>query len=121
MRINEIIEQPTVTLYHGTCFDSAKQILTHGWSPNLGSVGSNFGQTKYLYLTTDKEDALWFAQEKGCDTVLKVSNVPLDFLKVDPEDGIEDNVRDELFRHNRRIPGKVVLYKPIGAEYFTIV
>ena len=78
------------------------------------------GQPKFLYLTSGEEDALWFAEEKGCSTVLKVSNVPLEYLEVDPEDGIGDTVEQEL-NNKFRLPGKVVLVKPLGPEHFSII
>ena len=121
MKIREILyeDSDTVILYHGTCPESAKILLTKGWQPNSGSVGANMGQSRYLYLTTELEDALWFAQEKGCDTVLKVSNVPLSILKVDPEDGVGDTVYDEL-HSSTGTPGKVVAVGPLGKEHFSI-
>ncbi len=57
---------------HGTCLPSAEQLLSNGWSPDRGKIGANGGQSRYLYLSTHKEDALWFAEEKGCHSVLKV-------------------------------------------------
>lgn len=122
MRIKDIINEfvDVVTLYHGTCPESAKILLANGWSPKTVGPGSNMGQSQYLYLTTDPDDALWFAQEKGCSTVLKVDNVPVTLLKVDPEDGISDTVYDEL--HLRTgLPGKVVAFKSLGKEHFSIM
>lgn len=122
MRINEILTETsdTVTLYHGTCPESAKILLANGWEPKIASRGANMGQSQYLYLTTEPDDALWFAQEKGCDTVLKVSNVPLSILRVDPEDGVGDTVYDEL-NSSRGLPGKVVAFRPLGKEHFSVV
>ena len=57
-------------LYHGTCPDNAASLVQNGWTPRSGSQGGNMGQTRYLYLTTGREDALWFADQKGCDTVV---------------------------------------------------
>lgn len=118
MRINEVTTR-IVTLYHGTCPESAEILLSKGWSPRTGHVGGNMGQSQYLYLTTDPEDALWFAQEKGCDTVVKVSGVPLSYLKVDPEDGVGDTVEDEL-NSKMGLPGKVVLYRPLESNHFSL-
>lgn len=121
MKISELLREDsdTVTLYHGTCPESAKILLANGWQPRTASPGANMGQSQYLYLTTELDDALWFAQEKGCDTVLKVSNVPMSILKVDPEDGVGDTVYDEL-NSSTGAPGKVVAVRPLGKEHFSI-
>jgi hypothetical protein len=106
------------TLYHGTCEDDAQALLRNGWQPNTRPRGGNLGQTRYLYLSTGLEDALWFAQQKGCDTVLAVINAPLDHLQVDPEDGTGDTLEQELsLSHD--LPGKVVLIRSLGPEHFT--
>ena len=108
----------SVTLYHGTCEDSANSLVKNGWSPNSGGIGGNVGQSKYLYLTTEPEDALWFAEEKGCDSIVQV-HAPLDALLVDPEDGTGKTVEEEI--HNSLgLPGKVVLTKPLPAQNFRI-
>lgn len=109
----EVKEQ--IVLYHGTSVGSAESLLKHGWTPNSGFTGGNGGQTRYLYLTNEPENARWFANEKGEDTVLKVL-VPISSLIVDPEDGIEDTVLEEL---NHKV-GYVSLFKPLGAEAFSI-
>jgi GNAT superfamily N-acetyltransferase/2'-5' RNA ligase len=111
----------TVTLYHGTCAENAKRLINNGWRPNQVPQGGNIGQTKYLYLSTGYNDALWFAEEKGCNVVLEVT-CPMDSLKVDPEDGFAETVEDELSTEERiGTPGKLVLTKPLGAEHFTVV
>ena len=106
-------------LYHGTCEDNAAHLMQHGWQPHSGMSGGNQGQTRYLYLSTDREDALWFAQEKGCDTVLAVHNIPRDSLIVDPEDGIGDTVEAELHL-SHGLPGKLALIKPLPASHFQL-
>ena len=122
MRIKELLSESmgTVTLYHGTCPESAKNFLANGWQPRTTGAGANMGQSQYLYLTTEPDDALWFAQEKGCNTVLKVSNVPMSILKVDPEDGVGDTVYDEL-NSSSGAPGKVVAIRPLGKEHFSLL
>jgi hypothetical protein len=107
----------TVTLYHGTCEGSAQQLLATGWSPSSGQQGGNMGQSRYLYCSTQYDDALWFAQEKGCDTVLTLVDIPVSSLRVDPEDGTADTLQDEL-NLPHELPGKVVVTKPIGPENF---
>jgi hypothetical protein len=89
-----------------------------GWQPNQVSQGGNMGQTRYLYLTNGAENARWFANEKGCDFVLVVRDVPASFLRVDPEDGMADSVEEEL--GHPRLPGNVVLTRPLGPEHFSL-
>ena len=106
-------------LYHGTCEDNAAHLIQHGWQPNSGMSGGNQGQTRYLYLSTGRDDALWFAQEKGCDTVVAVRDIPLDYLIVDPEDGSEDTVEAEL-NSPHGLPGKLALIKPLAGSHFQV-
>lgn len=77
------------------------------------------GQNRYLYLTTGYEDALRFANQKGSDTVVKVIDVPLSYLTVDPEDGSYDTVEQEL-NSPHGLPGKVALTNPLGPEHFKL-
>jgi len=119
-KIDYLIEAKNVNLYHGTCADSASILIKSGWKPRSGFSGGNVGQPNYLYLTNMKENARWFAEEKGCSTVLLVKNVPLSFLKVDPEDGIADTVEQEL-NNKFGLPGYVVSTKHIKARNFKIV
>ena len=105
-----------ITLYHGTTKDSADALLASGWAPNSWTGGGNCGQRHYLYLTNGAENAMWFANEKGGDTVVEVS-VPEECLKVDPEDGIADTVALELANHHG-LPGSVVLTRALPADRF---
>jgi len=109
----------TVTLYHGTTPEAAKNLILNGWRPNDAPVGGNCGQSRYLYLSTEREDALWFALEKGSDTVLVLEGVPVDSLVVDPEDGTYDTVEEEL-ASKHGLPGKVALTVPLDASFFAI-
>lgn len=109
-------EVKTYTLYHGTCSDMLCQT---GWEPNNTTQGGNMGQTQYLYLTNHPDNARWFAQEKGCDIVLVVRDVPSNYLRVDPEDGSTDTVEDEL-SFSMGIPGSVVLTQPLPADHFEV-
>ena len=121
--IIRIIESAEIVplLYHGTCEDNARNIIENGWQPNSGVRGGNMGQSQYLYLSTGYEDALWFAEEKGCDTVLELHDVPISYLIVDPEDGIKDTVEEELNLPNTSgSPGKVALTRALGPEHFKI-
>lgn len=111
-----------LTLYHGTCPDSASLLCKNGWAPNQVPVGGNMGQSKFLYLSTGWEDAQWFAQEKGCDTVLEVRDIPLTFLAVDPEDGSSDTLEEELnLPKTTGLPGKVVLTHSLPANHFHVM
>lgn len=117
MTLDDFLPEKCYTLYHGTCSD----ILTKtGWEPNKVQAGSNMGQTRYLYLSSHPDDARWFANEKGCDVVLVVKDIPASFLRVDPEDGIADTVDDEL-NNKLGLPGKVVLTKPLAASHFYLL
>ena len=116
----QIVENArAVTLYHGTCAGNAEVLCQNGWQPGSGQQGGNMGQTRYLYLTSGIEDAEWFANEKGCTTVLAVT-VPVDYLIVDPEDGVGDTVEDEL-NSPHGLPGKVALTRAVGPEAFKVV
>ena len=110
-----------LTLFHGTCDDSAANLIAKGWQPNLWNRGGNMGQPRYLYLTTGYKDALWFAEEKGCSVVVQVIDVPLDHLIPDPEDSTADTVEDELALAQRvGLPAKLALVKPLGPEHFQL-
>ena len=117
--INIVESGDTITLYHGTCQSNAESLCTNGWEPNQVSAGANQGQARYLYLTSGIEDAAWFANEKGCSTVLSVT-VSLRDLRVDPEDGVADTVEDEL-NNAHGLPGKVILVRRVGPEAFRVI
>lgn len=105
-----------LTLYHGTTEESAAALLGAGWVPGSGPLGGNCGQRRFLYLTNDPENALWYAQEKGGEVVLEVT-VPRDALRVDPEDGAFDTVEEELAR-SHGLPGCVVATSPLLSSAF---
>lgn len=107
------------TLYHGTTEESAALLMRNGWQPAVHQTGGNCGQNRFLYLSTGYEDALWFAQEKGSETVLQLTDIPVAFLRVDPEDGCADTVEEEL-NHPSGLPGKVILTRPIDASFFSL-
>lgn len=111
----------TLDLYHGTCPENLDNLLKNGWLPRTTGVGGNMGQPKYLYVSSDPEDALWFSQEKGCNTVIKISNVPISYLKPDPEDESGFTMGELLFRiKNSNSPSKFVITQPIEKKYFSI-
>jgi hypothetical protein len=105
-------------LYHGTCPDYANSLLKNRWSPNSGTKGGNSGNPRYLYPTTTSENAQWYAQEKGCNTIIALINIPKSMLMVDPEDGSNDTVDEEL---SMRLPGCVVLTQALGPEHFKLI
>lgn len=114
----------TITLYHGTCNINAISLIENGWKPNLVKSGSNQGNPSYLYLTSSEEDAKWFAEEKGCNTVLEVVDVPITYLIFDPEDGDADlydyNISNAInkIKNGYQIPIKFALVKPLHKEHF---
>lgn len=99
-------------LYHGTT-----SLLTYGWSPNSGCPGANCGQSKYLYLTNNPENAKWFAEQHGDSVVLELIDIAEKWLLVDPEDGYKNSVSDEL---SGKMPGNVVLIRAIGSAHFRV-
>jgi len=106
-------------LYHGTTPEAADVLLQRGWHPRSGTRGANQGQPRFLYLTTIFEDALWFAEQKGSETVIEVVDVPTAKLMVDPEDGTSDSLETELALPFG-LPGKLVLTGPLSASHFRL-
>ena len=112
----------TITLYHGTCLNNANELVKNGWKPNIYGSGSNMGDANYLYLSSDPDDALWFANEKGCQTIIELKNIPLDFLIPDPEDEAGFTMLELLQRiNNTNYPAKFALYKELPSEFFKII
>lgn len=112
----------TITMFHGTSEASGLNLMANGWQPNKWNQGGNLGQMKYLYLTTDSEDAKWFANEKGENTIVKVKHIPLTDLIVDPEDGTGNSVAEELESSRRLgLPAKLALTKPLTKDHFEIL
>ena len=109
-----------LTLYHGTCKENADNLVENGWEPS-NRIGSNMGQGRYLYLSSEPEDALWFAQEKGCDTVVEVKDIPIEFLRPDPEDEAGFTMNDLLKRIDEtEFPAKFALRQELSSHYFKI-
>jgi hypothetical protein len=110
----------TVTLYHGTDDVSGESLIENGWEPNAWSAGGNCGQTRCLYLTSEPENALWFAEEKGFSTVLAVELAVADLI-VDPEDGIGESVAEEIEIAERNgLPYNLAAVRPIPAGAFRL-
>ena len=111
-----------MTLYHGTTRENAKLLLKNGFIPNQVGRGSNQGQSQFLYLTTDEENALWFSEQSGSNIVLEISNINESWLIVDPEDGVGESVEDELKISMRtKTPANFALKFPIGPEHFKLI
>ena len=111
-----------LTLYHGTSLNNAISLVNNGWQPYSGNIGGNIGQNKYLYLTNEPENARWFANEKGEDTIVEVSNVPLEYLKPDPEDEAGFTMKELLNRIDKTgLPSSFVLYKDLNSDHFKII
>lgn len=121
--INELNESRNqkITLYHGTSSENAKKLLKYGWKPNQLSRGSSQGNPRYLYLTSHPDDAMWFAQQKGESSVLKVKDIPLNYLIPDPEDEAGFTMDDLLNRiETMKIPSKFALVKSLGNDHFEV-
>ncbi len=112
-----------LTLYHGTSSEYAQLLVTNGWQPNKICMGGNCGNPKYLYLTSDIEDARWYSNEKGDDTIIKVINIPIDYLRADPDDERGYNMNDLLQRISKKslMPSKFILTVSLTKEHFKIV
>lgn len=118
MKIKDIT---TITVFHGTCEENANLLVKNGWQPNNHIKGSQQGQTRFLYVTNMIENAKWYANEKGCDSIVKIL-VPLSSLMVDTEDGIGDSVEEELSLSKlNKTPANMVIYKPIDSKFFEII
>lgn len=110
-----------ITLYHGTCDINANHLVNNGFKPNLFGYGGNMGDSKYLYLSSDPEDALWFAEQRGCKSIVEVKDIPLNFLKPDPDDESGYTIYDLLDRmKNSKLPSKFVLIKDLDKKHFKL-
>lgn len=123
--IIEQVVQNKLTLYHGTSKENGEKLITNGWFPNSGNIGGNLGTPKYLYLTSDIDDAIWFANEKGENTIIEIKDIPIDFLKPDPDDEAGYTMNDLLNRINSKskykIPSKFILTKALDSSHFNII
>jgi hypothetical protein len=125
IRVFEQFTEETIDLYHGTSAHSAELLCEYGWKPSNYGMGGNGGQSRYLYLSSMREDALWFAEEKGESSVVVVKNIPISHLIFDTEDGDYDR---EVYRTvsnavaaikgGLRHPIKLTLTKPLDASHF---
>lgn len=116
--INENVNR-TLTLYHGTCEGNSKNLIDNGWKPINSGYGGNMGNPNYLYLSSEPEDALWFAEENGCNTVIEIMNIPIDYLRPDPEDEAGFTMKELLDRIDTNgFPAKFILIKPLDNTHF---
>ena len=84
-----------LTLYHGTSASNAADLLEHGFDPARWRAGPNCGRRGLLYLTSDAENARWYAQRHD-DGVVLALRVRAGDLIVDPEDGVGETVEEEM-------------------------
>ena len=109
-----------ITLYHGTCEGSAKRLLKNGFKPEY-ATGGNMGRPGLLYLTNVPENAMWFAEQMGCSTIL-VIDVPVQNLIVDPDDGVGVTVDEELAMSKRHgTPAYLATSKKISSKNIRIL
>lgn len=119
--LKEINGTSTLSLYHGTCKYSGDKLIQFGWEPMRVYQGSNMGNPKYLYLTSGIEDAEWFANEKGCDTIVQVKDIPLTYLKPDPEDEAGYSMEELIDRMKTIRPSKFVLIQRLDSSHFDLI
>jgi hypothetical protein len=122
----EHLEYPQViTLYHGTSKSSGVNLEKNGWQSFSGGIGGNSGNPRYLSLTSDINDAQWFANEQGEDTIVEVKDIPIEFLIPDPDDEAGFTMDDLLKRVNSiskyKLPSKFALTKTLNSSHFTII
>lgn len=112
-----------ITLYHGTREHNALSLINNGWTSG-NYTGSNMGNSKYLYLTSEPEDALWFANENGGNVVVEVRDIPLSYLRPDPEDEAGytmSELLDRIYSDNKyKMPAKFILTEPLEKKHFNI-
>lgn len=108
-------------LYHGTTKESAEKILKNGWEPSSYFSKGNQGDSNLLYLTNEIDNARWFSEQNGGDVVLAVE-IDEDKLIVDSQDGIGENVMDEIKRSQKiKMPAYLATKYPIPAHCFKII
>ena len=116
-QFNENILQK-LTLYHGTSNNTANYLIENGWIPRKIGSGGNMGNPRYLYVTTEPEDARWFSNQIGEDTVVEIKDIPLDFLRPDPEDEAGFTMKELLNR--KGLPSKFIIIKELDKKHFRI-
>ena len=113
-------KNPNIILFHGTSEHYGNLLLKNGWQPNKIKPGANQGQSKYLYLTSEPLDALWFAEQINENTILKVLIPNMNYLSIDPEDSIGNSIEEELeISKKLGTPTKFVLVKELSKNHFS--
>lgn len=109
-------------LFHGTTRESAKLLLKKGWAPRKQfAPTANGGRPQFLYVSTGWQDALWFAEQMGEDTVLAIHDITRDMVGIDPEDGMGGTVEEELAKAKKiKFPAKLTIRVPIGPSHFRL-
>ena len=106
-----------VRLFHGTTSENANRLLSKG-KVGRAPLGANQGRPDLLYVTTNPENATWFAQQAGGGVVLEV-DVPRCQLRTDPEDGVHPTVLAELVAAERTgIPASLAVFDDLPALRF---
>ena len=113
LKLYEEYNESSVILYHGTSKENEKELLKNGWMPNMKRSGSQQGDPQYLYLATSPENAVWYAAKKDNDMNVLEVIVPIDYLRVDPHDGIYGNVKEEIEKGT-----SLILTKPLDYSHF---
>lgn len=107
-----------ITLYHGTTLENGLNLIKYGWEPNRYS---NNIISNYLYLTSDYDDALWYANEKGGKTVIEISNIPIEYLQPDPVNEVGYNMTNLIHRIKKgNKPSKFILTEQLNCDFFNI-
>lgn len=110
-----------ITLYHGTTKYCADNMVENGWKPLKYSSGSNQGNPNYLYLTSEPENALWYAENNNGNTIVEVKDIPLSFLRPDPEDEAGYTMSELIERMNHSMmPANFILTKELDKKHFKI-
>lgn len=112
-----------LTLYHGTNKNVADHLIKNGWQPRESGYSGNMGNPRYLYLTSDPENAMWYANEIGGDVVLEVRNIPIEYLIPDPEDEAGFTINELLNRMKKisKMPSNFALTQSINKNHFRIL
>ena len=118
MKLHELLnEAKKMTVYHGTSKSSADNMVKVGWTPNKYGPTGNNGKSKYLYVSTMFDDALWFANEIGDSTVVKIKCYQND-LYPDPDD--EGGFTKEELLKRKELPAKFIIKIPIAPHNIKI-
>ena len=113
LKLYEDYNDSAVVLYHGTSKVNEIELLKNGWEPNKISSGSQQGDSRYLYLATTPENSCYYSAMKGNDKNVLEVTVPMNYLRVDPHDGIYNSVEEEIEKGT-----SLILIKPLNSSHF---